>query len=88
MKIIDKATSMIKDRFFWTALILSISAVACRDWWLQISPMPTAGYIRYAITGDNPPWRPFDVYSDGQKTYVRFPPAMAYGQAPALERLP
>lgn len=51
-------------------------------------PMPTAGYIRYAITGDNPPWRPFDVYSDGQKTYVRFPPAMAYGQAPVLERLP
>jgi type IV secretion system protein VirB9 len=50
--------------------------------------MPAEGYIRYTITGDNPPWRPFDAYSDGKKTYIRFPPAMAYGKAPVLERLP
>jgi type IV secretion system protein TrbG len=49
--------------------------------------MPAGGYIHYAITGDNPPWRPIEAYSDGQKTWIRFPPAMAYGKAPVLERI-
>ena len=50
-------------------------------------PTPTEGYIHYTITGDNPPWQPIEAYSDGQKTFIRFPPAMAYGKAPVLERL-
>jgi type IV secretion system protein TrbG len=53
----------------------------------QRQPMPPGGIIHYEISGDNPPWRPVEVYSDGQKTYIRFPPAMAYGKAPVLERL-
>jgi P-type conjugative transfer protein TrbG len=52
------------------------------------TPIPDTGYIRYSITGDAPPWRPIVAYSDGRKTYIQFPPAMAYGKAPVLERLP
>lgn len=53
------------------------------------STIPAAdGSIRYDISGDNPPWRPIVAYSDGHKTYIQFPPSMAYGKAPALERLP
>jgi len=54
----------------------------------QHAPLPVSGPIHYTITGDNPPWKPFDVFSDGQKTFLRFPPSMAYGTAPVLERLP
>ena len=50
--------------------------------------IPGDGYIRYDLSGDNPPWRPITAYSDGRKTYIQFPPAMAYGKAPVLERLP
>jgi type IV secretion system protein VirB9 len=50
--------------------------------------IPGDGYIRYDLSGDNPPWRPITAYSDGKKTYIQFPPAMAYGKAPVLERLP
>jgi type IV secretion system protein VirB9 len=46
------------------------------------------GAIRYDITGDNPPWRPVVAYSVNGKTFIQFPPAMAYGKAPVLERLP
>lgn len=53
------------------------------------STIPAAeGAIRYDITGDNPPWRPVVVYSDSKSTYIQFPPAMAYGKAPVLERAP
>lgn len=38
----------------------------------------------YEITGDRPSWRPLHAYSDGIKTYIQFPAAMAYGEAPAL----
>jgi type IV secretion system protein TrbG len=38
----------------------------------------------YAIKGDNPRWRPLHCYTDGVKTYIQFPDAMTYGEAPAL----
>lgn len=38
----------------------------------------------FRITGDDPAWRPLRVYSDGQKTYIQFPPSMTNGAAPAL----
>ncbi len=38
----------------------------------------------FEVRGDNAPWRPLRVYSDGQKTYIQFPPSMLNGQAPAL----
>jgi type IV secretion system protein TrbG len=54
----------------------------------SMAPRPNAGsYLMYQIGGDNPPWRPIVVYSDGQKTYLEFAPAMAYGTAPVLEKL-
>lgn len=49
-------------------------------------PPDAAGYLMYQISGDNPAWRPLVVYSDRQKTYIEFPPAMAYGTAPVLEK--
>lgn len=54
----------------------------------QQQKLPADGYIRYTISGDDPPWKPITAYSDGKKTYIQFPPAMAYGKAPVLERLP
>jgi P-type conjugative transfer protein TrbG len=38
----------------------------------------------FRISGDQPPWRPLRVYTDGTKTYIQFPHAMAFGSAPAL----
>lgn len=41
-------------------------------------------YFGYAITGDNPPWRPFRAFDDGRQTYIEFPPSIAVGEAPPL----
>lgn len=38
----------------------------------------------YAISGDNPPWRPVRVFDDGRQTYIQFPAAIAQGDAPPL----
>jgi type IV secretion system protein VirB9 len=38
----------------------------------------------FRVTGDSPPWRPLRIYTDGAKTYIQFPRAMAFGDAPAL----
>jgi type IV secretion system protein VirB9 len=38
----------------------------------------------FAIGGGAPPWRPDRVYTDGMKTYIHFPHAMRYGDAPSL----
>jgi type IV secretion system protein VirB9 len=37
----------------------------------------------YTVRG-NAPWRPTRVYSDGQKTYIQFPPSLAGQDAPVL----
>ena len=39
---------------------------------------------RYTIEGDNPPWRPVNVYDDGRKVYVEFSPGIAQGEMPPL----
>ena len=36
------------------------------------------------IDGDNPSWRPYAAYTNGQKTYIRFPSEMQFGDGPAL----
>ncbi|MGC1301222.1 MAG: P-type conjugative transfer protein TrbG [Caulobacteraceae bacterium] len=41
-------------------------------------------HFRYAITGDNPPWRPERVFDDGQKVFVAFPARIDQGEAPPL----
>jgi type IV secretion system protein VirB9 len=40
--------------------------------------------FRYAIEGDNPPWRPLSAFDDGSKVYVEMPGGIAQGEAPPL----
>lgn len=40
--------------------------------------------FRYAITGDNPPWRPVRVFDDTHKVYIQFPARLDQGEAPPL----
>ena len=41
----------------------------------------------FRLSGDSPAWRPLRVYTDGAKTYIQFPRALAFGSAPALVAL-
>jgi P-type conjugative transfer protein TrbG len=41
-------------------------------------------HFRYAIDGDNPPWRPLRAFDDGRKVYIEFPPGIAQGEMPPL----
>lgn len=38
----------------------------------------------YAITGDNPPWRPLRAFDDGRQTFIEFPASIGVGEAPPL----
>jgi type IV secretion system protein TrbG len=40
--------------------------------------------FRYAIEGDNPPWRPLSAFDDGSKVYIEMPGGIAQGEAPPL----
>jgi type IV secretion system protein VirB9 len=40
--------------------------------------------FRYAISGDNPPWRPVRAFDDGAKVYIEFPGRIDQGEAPPL----
>jgi type IV secretion system protein TrbG len=40
--------------------------------------------FRYAIEGDNPPWRPTQVFDDGSKIYIEFAHGIAQGEMPPL----
>jgi len=40
--------------------------------------------FRYAISGDNPPWRPLRAWDDGNKVYIEFPARLDQGEAPPL----
>lgn len=40
--------------------------------------------FRYAISGDNPPWRPTRAFDDGSKVYIEFPRRIDQGEAPPL----
>ncbi|EJL24480.1 P-type conjugative transfer protein TrbG [Caulobacter sp. AP07] len=40
--------------------------------------------FRYAIGGDNPPWRPVRAWDDGNKVYIEFPGRLDQGEAPPL----
>jgi len=58
-------------------------------WGAAASTLPSGQNIAnldfgFRISGDDPSWRPFRVYTDGAKTYIQFPRAMAFGAAPAL----
>ena len=40
--------------------------------------------FRYAIEGDDPPWRPVSAFDDGSKVYIEMPRGIAQGEAPPL----
>jgi type IV secretion system protein VirB9 len=40
--------------------------------------------FRYAIEGDNPPWRPLRAFDDGSKVYIEFPRGVGQGEMPPL----
>ncbi|HVZ06626.1 P-type conjugative transfer protein TrbG [Rhodopila sp.] len=40
--------------------------------------------FRYAIQGDDAPWRPLRAFDDGQKVYIEFPAGIAQGEMPPL----
>ena len=40
--------------------------------------------FRYAIDGDNPPWRPLRAFDDGKKVYIAFPRGISQGEMPPL----
>lgn len=44
----------------------------------------TALHFNYAISGDNPDWRPLRAFDDGRQTYIEFPAALGQGEAPPL----
>jgi type IV secretion system protein VirB9 len=44
----------------------------------------TALNFRYAIQGDNPPWRPLRAFDDGRKVYIEFPAGIGQGDMPPL----
>ncbi|WP_234053607.1 MULTISPECIES: P-type conjugative transfer protein TrbG [unclassified Xanthobacter] len=40
--------------------------------------------FRYAIEGDDAPWRPLRAFDDGAKVYIEFPSGIAQGEMPPL----
>lgn len=40
--------------------------------------------FRYAISGDDPSWRPVRAFDDGQKVYIEFPAGIGQGEMPPL----
>ena len=65
-------------------------ALRRRNAWADAAvPVETAFDInnlrfRYAIDGDNPPWRPLRAFDDGKKVYIAFPRGIAQGEMPPL----
>jgi type IV secretion system protein VirB9 len=40
--------------------------------------------FRYAISGDNPSWKPLRAFDDGERVYIQFPAGIAQGELPPL----
>jgi type IV secretion system protein VirB9 len=41
-------------------------------------------HFDYAISGDNPPWKPTRAFDDGTHVYIEFPTSLSQGEAPPL----
>ncbi|MDO6416261.1 P-type conjugative transfer protein TrbG [Sphingomonas sp. BIUV-7] len=41
-------------------------------------------HFDYAISGDEPPWRPLRAFDDGRQTFIEFPASLVVGEAPPL----
>lgn len=55
------------------------------------APQPVASGLQveqlhfdYAISGDQPAWRPLRAFDDGRQTFIQFPANLAVGEAPPL----
>ncbi len=44
-------------------------------------------WVPYAISGDDPSWRPIGAWTNGRKTCVALPASVAFGTMPVLEKL-
>ena len=51
---------------------------------VQVGIDPAKLDFSYRLSGDNPPWRPVQVFDDGAKTYVLFPANIAQSELPPL----
>ena len=40
--------------------------------------------FNYAVTGDEPTWRPLRAFDDGRQTFIEFPASIAVGETPPL----
>jgi type IV secretion system protein VirB9 len=49
-----------------------------------VLPDPAQRRFRYAIDGDDPPWRPVNAYDDGRKVYIEFSRGIFQGELPPL----
>ena len=41
-------------------------------------------HFDYAISGDQPAWRPLRAFDDGRQTFIEFPASLSVGEAPPL----
>jgi len=41
-------------------------------------------HFNYAVSGDNPGWRPLRAFDDGRQTFIEFPASLSEGEAPPL----
>lgn len=77
-----------------TAFIYPDDQAAAWEQYHEASPSPAkfvgatsvgaANLKFYEISGDHPSWRPLHAYTDGIKTYIQFPDALPFSEAPAL----
>jgi type IV secretion system protein VirB9 len=51
---------------------------------MQLGLSPDDLHFRYAISGDNPSWKPLRAFDDGTHVYIEFPATIAQGEAPPL----
>ncbi len=49
-----------------------------------VIPAAAARNYRYALSGNNPPWRPTAVYDDGRRVYIEFPRGIVQGEMPPV----
>jgi len=49
-----------------------------------VIPAAAARNYRYALSGDNPPWRPTAAFDDGRRVYIEFPRGIVQGEMPPL----
>jgi type IV secretion system protein TrbG len=88
----DRRTYLIELRSREKSYMPSVAWFYPEDRASRLKTMPPAPVIpdvdqrryRYIIDGDNPPWRPVNVYDDGRKVYIEFSPGIGQGELPPL----